>query len=534
MSRQHEWWQKGIIYQIYPRSYQDSNVDGVGDLPGILTRLDYLQWLGVDAVWLSPIYPSPMADFGYDISDYTNIDPVFGTLTDFDQLIAEVHRREMRLVLDFVPNHTSDQHAWFRDSRSLRDNPKRDWYIWRDPAPGGGPPNNWLSNFGGSAWELDSQSGQYYYHAFLKEQPDLNWRNPDVQEAMLGVLRFWLDRGVDGFRVDVIWHIVKDDQFRDNQPDPDYKPTQAPHRQLLATYNTDRPEVHDIIARMRAVLDEYGERMMVGEIYLPLERMVTYYGAQGSGVHLPFNFQLIELPWHARAVADAVDRYEALLPSYGWPNWVLGNHDNPRIATRIGREQARVAAMLLLTLRGTPTLYYGDELGMHNVPIPPDRVQDPFEKNVPGLGLGRDPARTPMQWTPGEATGFTTGTPWLPIADDARALNVETEMRESQSMLNLYRRLIELRRCEPALAIGKFMAVPASGDVLAYRRQFGDARRFLVVLNFANEPTTFHSTAIPQQGKIALSTCMDRDGDNVAGPISLRANEGLIVELTDM
>ncbi len=383
MSAQHEWWQRGIIYQIYPRSFQDSNDDGVGDLPGIASRLDYLERLGVDAIWLSPIYPSPMADFGYDISNYIDVDPLFGTLAEFDRLVEDVHRRGMRIVLDFVPNHTSDKHPWFKESRSSRDNPKRDWYIWRDPAPGGGPPNNWLSNFGGQAWELDEATGQYYYHAFLKEQPDLNWRNHDVQQAMLDVLRFWLDRGVDGFRVDVIWHIVKDDEFRDNLPNPDYGPQLAPHRQLLATYNTDRPEVHDIIGQMRAVLDEYDERMMVGEIYLPLERLVTYYGAQGSGVHLPFNFHLIELPWHARAIDDAVRRYEAILPSYGWPNWVLGNHDNPRIASRIGRAQARVAMMLLLTLRGTPTIYYGDEIGMQNVPIPPDRVQDPFEKNVP-------------------------------------------------------------------------------------------------------------------------------------------------------
>jgi alpha-glucosidase len=531
-SEQHEWWQHGIIYQIYPRSFQDSSGDGIGDLPGIISRLDYLDWLGVDAIWLSPIYPSPMADFGYDISDYTGIDPIFGTLADFDRLVAELHRRQMKIVLDFVPNHTSDQHPWFKESRSSRDNPKRNWYIWRDPAPGGGPPNNWLSQFGGNAWECDERTGQYYYHAFLKQQPDLNWRNPEVQDAMLGVLRFWLDRGVDGFRVDVIWHIVKDDQFRDNLPDPDYKPTQAPHRQLLATYNTDRPEVHDIISRMRGVLNEYGERMMVGEIYLPLERMVTYYGSEGDGVHLPFNFQLIELPWHARAVGDAVDRYEALLPSHGWPNWVLGNHDNPRIATRIGREQARIAATLLLTLRGTPTLYYGDELGMHNVPIPPECVQDPFEKNVPGLGLGRDPARTPMQWSAALNANFTAGKSWLPIAEDYSTVNVEAEMRDPHSMLNLNRRLIELRRRELALSIGHYIAVPTSGDVLAYRRRYHDARSYLIVLNFASTATTFQSSAVPQLGTIELSTYMDREKESVRSVLELRPNEGVIVELT--
>jgi alpha-glucosidase len=533
MSRQHEWWQRGVIYQIYPRSFQDSDADGVGDLPGVLSRLDYLESLGVDAIWLSPIFPSPMADFGYDISKYTDIEPMFGTLADFDRLVAELHRRRMRIVLDFVPNHTSDEHPWFKESRSSRDNSKRDWYIWLDPAPDGGPPNNWLSNFGGSAWELDERTGQYYYHAFLKQQPDLNWRNPEVQEAMLGVLRFWLDRGVDGFRVDVIWHIVKDDQFRDNMPDPNYKPHHAPHRQLLATYNTDRPEVHDIIARMRSVLDEYEEKMMVGEIYLPLERVVEYYGAQGSGVHLPFNFQLIELPWHARVVADAIDRYEALLPSHGWPNWVLGNHDNPRIASRIGSAQARVAAMLLLTLRGTPTLYYGDELGMKNVPIPPDRVQDPFEKNVPGLGLGRDPARTPMQWSGGQNAGFTNGSPWLPIAQDYTCRNVEAQSADSQSMLTLNRRLIELRRREPALSIGDYAAVPMQGDLLAYRRRFREGRRFLIVLNFSDQPATFQSNVVPPQGRIAMSTHLDRKGEEYRSEIELRADEGLVIELTE-
>jgi alpha-glucosidase len=539
MSRQHEWWQRGVIYQVYPRSFQDSNRDGIGDLPGVLSRLDYLEWLGVDAIWLSPIYPSPMADFGYDISNYTEIAPVFGTLADFDRLVSDAHRRQMRVVLDFVPNHTSCEHAWFRESRSSRDTPKRDWYIWRDPAPGdhgdrgGGPPNNWLSNFGGSAWELDEQTGQYYYHAFLREQPDLNWRNNEVQEAMLDVLRFWLDRGVDGFRVDVIWHIVKDDQFRDNLPDPEYKPHHAPHRQLLATYNTDRPEVHDIIARMRGVLDEYEERMMVGEIYLPLERLVTYYGSQGSGVHLPFNFQLIELPWHARALVDAIDRYEASLPSYGWPNWVLGNHDNPRIASRIGESQARVAAMLLLTLRGTPTLYYGDEIGMQNVPIPPERVQDPFEKNVPGLGLGRDPARTPMQWSASSCAGFTTGAPWLPIADDYVSRNVEAQSADPKSILTLYRRLMQIRREQAALSIGTYQSIPAQGDLLAYRRSFERGRRYLVVLNLSSETATFQSAAATHHGRVALSSNLDREAEPFDGQIELRGDEGLLIELTD-
>jgi alpha-glucosidase len=287
------WWQHGVIYQIYPRSFADSNGDGIGDIRGIISRLDYLHWLGVDAIWISPIYPSPMADFGYDVSDYMDIHPMFGTLDDFDVLLAAAHAEGIRVILDLVPNHTSDEHPWFIESRSSRDNPKRDWYIWKSPSADGGPPNNWLSTFGGSAWEFDPRTSQYYYHAYLKQQPDLNWRHPEVQAAMHQVLRFWLDRGVDGFRVDVIWHLIKDDQFRSNPPNPQFRPGEWPYRQLLATYTTDRPEVHDIIGGMRRVLDEYGERLMIGEVYLPVDRLVTYYGAAGDGCHLPFNFKII-------------------------------------------------------------------------------------------------------------------------------------------------------------------------------------------------------------------------------------------------
>jgi alpha-glucosidase len=532
MPERHEWWQTGIVYQIYPRSFMDSNADGVGDLGGILARMDYLCWLGIDAIWLSPIYPSPMADFGYDVSDYCDVHPLFGTLADFDKLVAEAHRCGLKVILDFVPNHTSDRHPWFVESRSSRTNPKRDWYIWRDPAPGGGPPNNWLSNFGGPAWRLDEKTGQYYFHAFLKEQPDLNWRNPAVRHAMHDVLRFWLDRGVDGFRVDVIYHILKDDQFRDNPRNPDYRPGQNPHHEFLATYTMDRPEVHDIIAGMRRVIDEYPDRMMVGEVYLPVERLVTYYGEGGAGVHMPFNFQLVTLPWNAPTVRAAIRNYEAALPAYGWPNWVLGNHDNPRIASRIGAAQARVAAMLLLTLRGTPTMYYGDEIGMHDVPIPPDRVQDPFERNVPGMGLGRDPERTPMQWDAGPNAGFTAGEPWLPVASDWRQINLAAQREDPRSMLGLYRRLIQVRRSHAALRVGGYRPVesPDKSEVIAYVRQEGD-ERILVALNLGSRPFTSYPTELASgSGVILLSTHLDREGEPVR-EIALRPDEGVIVRL---
>ena len=387
------WWQTGVIYQIYPRSFQDTNGDGIGDLKGIERRLDYLASLGVDAIWISPIYPSPMADFGYDVADYCGVDPRFGTLADFDDLLAQAHARGLKVLLDFVPNHTSDRHPWFVESRSSRDNPKRDWYIWRDPAPDGGPPNNWISDFGGSAWEWDEATGQYYYHAFLKEQADLNWRNPAVQAAMYDVMRFWFDRGVDGFRIDVLWHMVKAADFPDNPPNPDYQPAMGDMHRVLQLHSTDQPEVHEIAADMRAIADSYGakgrgERVLIGEIYLPVDRLMHYYGRERAEVHLPFNFQLIDAPWEARSLATLIADYEAALPPGGWPNWVLGNHDRPRVATKRGQAQARVAAMLLLTLRGTPTLYYGDELGLSDVAIPPAQVQDPRELREPGLGLG--------------------------------------------------------------------------------------------------------------------------------------------------
>lgn len=519
------WWQRGVIYHIYPRSFQDSNGDGVGDLRGIRERLDYLTWFGVDAIWISPFYPSPMADFGYDVSSYTDVDRLFGSLADFDELLEAAHARGLRVVLDFVPNHTSDKHPWFQAARRSRDDPKRNMYLWRDPAPDGGPPNNWLSDFGGSAWEWDERTGQYYYHAFLRQQPDLNWRNPKVREEMYDVLRFWLGRGVDGFRVDVLWHLIKDERFRDNPPHPDWKPGMPPHKKLLQLYSADRPEVHEVVSEMRHVLAEYGEdRVLIGEIYLPLARLIAYYGRDLGGAHVPFNFHLIQAAWHARSLEREIADYEAALPEGGWPNWVLSNHDKPRIASRVGRRQARVAAMLLLTLRGTPTIYYGDEIGMRDVYIPPARVKDPFELNVPGQGFGRDPQRTPMQWDGGRNAGFTTGAPWLPLAPDAQRVNVEAGAIDRRSMLSLYRALLSLRRESAALSVGRYIPVAASGDVLAYAREHGDVR-FLVALNLGPEPATVPA---PWPCRLVLSTWGDREGERVTGALKLRGDEGVL------
>jgi len=525
------WWQTGVIYQIYPRSFQDSNSDGVGDLRGIIQRLPYLAELGADAIWISPIFVSPMADFGYDIADYTDIDPLFGNLEDFDELLTAAHRNGLKIILDLVPNHTSDRHPWFNDSRASRTNPKRDWYIWQDPAEDGGPPNNWLSEFGGRAWEYDAATGQYYYHAFLAAQPDLNWRNPDLRAAMYEVMRFWLRRGVDGFRVDVIWHLIKDDEFRDNPPNPGFHPGDPPHHAVVPLYTADRPEVHDIIAEMRRVVNEFSDRVLIGEIYLPVERLVAYYGRDLSGVHLPFNFALLSAPWHARQLAKLIDEYEAALPSGGWPNWVLGNHDRPRIASRIGLEQARIAAMLLLTLRGTPTIYYGDEIGMEQVPIRPEDVRDPFELRVPGKGLGRDGARTPMQWDGGRYAGFSGTRPWLPLAQNYVVENVAEEQRDPRSMYRLYRALIELRKSYPALQHGSYRPIVAAGDLLLYVREL-EGNRMLVALNLGREPTAVDFPSETASGHLLLSSHCDREEEPISGNLALRPHEGIIVELS--
>jgi len=521
-----------VIYQIYPRSFQDTNADGIGDLKGIERRLDYLASLGVDAIWISPIYPSPMADFGYDVADYCDVDARFGVLADFDSLLAQAHARGLRIILDFVPNHTSERHPWFVASCTARDHPRRDWYIWRDPAPDGGPPNNWISDFGGSAWEWDKATGQYYYHAFLKEQPDLNWRHPEVQAAMYDVMRFWFDRGVDGLRIDVLWHLIKAADFPDNPPNPAYRPGMGEMHRVLQLHSTDQPEVHAIAADMRAVADRYGaggrgERVLIGEIYLPVERLLHYYGRERVEVHLPLNFQLIDAPWQARSLATLIADYEAALPPGAWPNWVLGNHDRSRVATKRGEAQARIAAMLLLTLRGTPTLYYGDELGLSDVAIPPAEVQDPRELREPGLALGRDPVRTPMPWDGSGNAGFTTARPWLPLHADWPIRNVARMAEEPHSILTLHRRLLAVRRAHPALAIGDFGLLDSEGDVLAYERRHG-AGRLIVALNLGGLSQRLELPDWANDCRVLLSTLADAalPGD---GAVLLRADEGLIL-----
>ncbi len=537
------WWQSGVVYQIYPRSFRDSNGDGTGDLVGVREKIEYLsETLGVDAMWLSPFYPSPMADFGYDVADYTGVDPLFGTLADIDALIAAAHERGIAVIIDFVPNHSSDQHPWFRASRSSRADPKRDWYVWRDPKQDGSPPNNWLANFGGSAWQWDDATGQYYLHSFLPEQPDLNWRNPELKAAMFDTLRFWLDRGVDGFRIDVAHAIMKDPDLRDNPPNPDaghglHKSLGAYDAQLHI-HDKGHPDVHGVYREVRALLDAYSAerpRVAIGEIHIfDWAEWARYYGAALDEMHLPFNFGLLGVHWSAQTVRRVVDGLEAALPAGAWPNYVLGNHDEPRIASRIGRDNAPLAMMLLLTLRGTPTIYYGDELGMRDVPIPPEREQDPWGKRVPGLGLGRDPERTPMQWDTSSHAGFCAPDvePWLPVSDAAARVNVAVELADPGSMLALTRRLLALRRATPALAHGGYRPIDeAPADCFVYLRE-SDGQRVLIALNFAADERVL---ALPSlgHGAVVVSTRPERGGRISLDNFSLQGGEGCVIVLED-
>lgn len=520
------WWERGTIYQIYPRSFQDSGGDGIGDLKGVRQRLEYVQSLGVDAIWLSPIFPSPMADFGYDVADYCSIDPLFGDLAEFEALLADCHDRGLKVLLDFVPNHTSDQHPWFLESRQSRNNPKRDWYIWRDPAPDGGPPNNWTSDMGGSSWEFDPATGQYYLHAFLREQPDLNWRNPEVSDAMHDVLRFWFDRGVDGFRIDVLWHCYKAADFRDNPLNPDFHPALGEKLKVLQHHSAHQPDIHGLAGSFRKLADAFGERLLVGEICLPLPQLVEYYGPRDTpGVHLPFNFQLLDAPWDAGVLTRLITDYEAALPDGGWPNWVMGSHDAARIAGRLGEDQARVAAMLLLTLRGTPTLYQGDELGIGWVDIPSERIRDPQDLRQPGLGLGRDHARTPFAWDTTAYAGFSQSEPWLPLHEDWRTRNAAAQQADPRSMLNLYRNLLALRRRRDALSIGEIVLLPAQGSVLCYERRHDDERLF-VMLNLSGDVGALDLPPHTRVKEVLASTRPARPFDGL-----LHANEGLIALL---
>lgn len=536
------WWRDGIIYQIYPRSFADSNGDGIGDLNGITARLDYLEWLGVDAIWLSPVYPSPDVDFGYDVSDYCDIDPKFGTLADFDHLLSEAHRRGIRVVMDLVLNHTSDQHPWFQASRASRDNPYRDWYLWRDPAPGGGPPNNWQSVFGGKGWEFDPTTGQYYFHMFYKQQPDLNWRNSEVRKAILDVFRFWLDRGVDGFRLDVFNVYFKHPDLPNNPPALGVRGFDRQRH----CYDCDQPEMIPLLNEIRALLDSYPERYVVGETFLSsTEKAAQYIGP--DRLHAAFNFEFLRVPWKPARFLEIIQRWERALGAEDWPNYVFNNHDITRSATRWagdnrlwkpGEDDARlkVAATLLLTLRGTPYLYYGEEIGMRDIPIRSRReVKDPVGKLYWPFYKGRDGCRSPMQWEAGPNAGFTAANarPWLPLHANAAGRNVAAQSADPGSLLNYYRQLIALRRACPALTEGMFLPLThGTNYLLAYTRQTAE-QMIIVALNFSGrrQRLVLGKGLAKEELCLLLSTHRKQLAHPNGSILTLEPNEAMIVEV---
>ena len=530
------WWRGAVCYQIYPRSFQDSNGDGIGDLEGIIARLDYLNdgtdaSLGIDAIWLSPTFPSPMKDFGYDVSDYEGVAPEFGDIATMDRLIAACHARGIRVLLDLVPCHSSDQHPWFIESRSSRTSAKRDWYYWRDPKAGEPgelptPPNNWRAVFGGPAWEFDATTGQYYLHSFLVEQPDLNWRNPEVVAAMHGVLRFWFERGVDGFRIDALGMLLKHPEMPDNPENTKWKPGDRDANRVIWRWNRDWPDLFEAVAGMRAVFDEYPGTMAVGEVFGRPETLARYIGTpEAPGLHLAFNFQFIgadgaHTPWDAGAFRAIVQAYTPAIPEGGYPCYAFGNHDRSRFISRHnadgrGAERAHAAALLLLGLRGAPFLYYGEEIGMADTAIPEARLRDPSRF----LWEGRDPERTPMQWDASAQRGFSTGEPWLPFGP--AAINVASQLSDRNSLLALYRRAIQARKREPALHAGDETVIGDDPDVFVVMRRHPAGLGIVVAVNTATAPKALPMSVIG--GEVLL--CSDRrlEGVRIRGAFALPA-----------
>jgi alpha-glucosidase len=518
------WWRSGVIYQIYVRSFADTDGDGSGDLPGVIGHLDHLAWLGVDAIWLSPIHPSPDADWGYDVLDYTDVDPELGDLGDFDRLVAGAAERGIRVILDFVPNHTSDRHPWFVEARADRSAPRRDWYVWADPKPDGSPPNNWVSSFGGSAWTLDRATGQYYLHNFLPEQPDLNWWNEHVRRTFQDIQRFWYDRGVAGFRIDVANGLIKDRDLRDNPPVTEDDHPRIRALGLRPVYNLNRSEVHEVFRSWRKVADGYDPpRLLLGETWvLDLDSLMRFYGDGGDELHLAMNFPFLfaDFPAGTRAVVEATER---LIHPAAWPAWVASNHDAGRFPTRWCEgddRKVRAVLVLLLTLRGTPLLYYGDEIGMRDVTVPRKQLRDPVGVRGWPDRPGRDGARTPMRWTAEPNGGFTRprAAPWLPLGPTEP--NVADQRDDPGSMLNLCRDLIALRRARDDLRAGAYAPLEASDSVWAFRR----GRQTVVVANCSDGQT---EAAV--RGTVLLGTRRGREGERAAEAVALDPWEALVL-----
>lgn len=537
-NQKHKTWSDvNAIYQIYPRSFQDSNGDGVGDLRGVIQRLDYIKGspdsLGIDAIWFSPFFRSPMADFGYDVSDYCDIHPLFGTIEDFKVLLAEAHARDIKVMIDFVPNHSSDEHPWFLESKASRDNPKRDYYTWADPKPDGSPPNNWLSIFGGSAWEWDETTGQYYLHTFLKEQPDLNWQNPTVRHEMQQVLRFWFELGVDGIRADAVRWISKDQHMRDDPRNTSFNGGDE-FGSLLHVHSRFGPHLFEYLREMTDVVEQYPDRIMIfedypDEIFTARDQYLGFYSINPK-VSMPFNFEGIGIPFGANNYRRFITEFQGFLnQDEHTPVYCFGNHDQWRLASRVGEEQARVVAVMQLCLPGLPVVYYGDELGMTNGKIKPDEEQDPLNKIKPGLNQGRDPERTPMQWDASQYAGFSQAKPWLPVTDSVRTHNVVAESSDPNSYLSLYKQLLRLRDTFPIFRDGDYETFgPDDEHVFIFGRRLGDEQHVFIALNMSNKRRTFTS---PHGGRVLIGSRpgklpeMRKDGS-----IKLKPFEAVIVE----
>ena len=529
MNATEPWWKSGVLYQIYPRSFADSNNDGVGDLRGIIDHLDHLAWLGIAGIWLSPTMPSPNADWGYDVADYCGVSPDYGTLDEMDLLLTEAGRRGIRVLLDLVPNHTSDQHPWFIDSRSARTAERRDWYVWADPKDDGSPPNNWVSSFGGPAWTMDDTTGQYYLHNFLPQQPDLNWWNDDVRNAFDSILRFWFDRGVSGFRIDVAHMVIKDAELRDNPPATSEDPFLAQVFGQRSVYNSNRPEVHEVLARWRGVADSYQPtRILVGETNVEeLDTLVSFYGSGDDELNLAFNFVFVEAPFQAEALRSVVEGTEARLPPGSWPVWTASNHDVSRFPSRWAAgepDRARPALLILLALRGTSVLFQGDEIGMPDTVLTREQLLDPVGFRFWPAYPGRDPERTPMQWLDQPGAGFTDPgvRPWLPLGDFG-AYNVAAQRADPDSMLVLCRDLIALRRATPDLGTGAYRSLPSPAGVWAWQR--GD--KATVAVNLSDTEVLL-SDGVPW-GRVALCTKRQRDNEPVDGALRLGPWQGAVV-----
>lgn len=502
MTHDTEWWKSAVIYQIYPRSFLDTDGDGIGNLNGITAKLDYLNdgtpnSLGIDAIWLNPFYPSPQYDFGYDVMDIRGVDPQYGAMEDFDRLLAEAHRRNIRIIMDIVPGHTSGLHPWFIESRSSKRSPKRDWYLWKPPRKFRRYPNNWLGVFGGHAWEYDVKTKEYYYHNSLVEQPDLNWRNPEMADAFLADMAFWLDKGIDGFRIDVINYTMKDERFRNNP----HCLGRRPYDMQRHIYDKDRPDAVEVAKKMRALTDRYPDKMLVGEVYMdnPGEA-ARYYGEHGDGLHMAFNFSFMFSKFSAERFRTQVEVWERAITGRGWPAYFLSNHDYVRHISRYakGRQaeaRARVAAAMLLTLRGTPFLYQGEEIGMRNVWFWKHEVLDPVGRRYWPFHPGRDGERTPMQWTAGKYAGFSDAKPWLRVHGNYKKVNVAAETDDPDSLLNFYKTLIRLRKTSPALQTGSYTSCSGVPDgVFAHLRE-AEGQTVVVALNFTNKQVRFPMAA---------------------------------------